>query len=186
MRRFLVQIAAFAVAAAITASNPARADVFPTVAFSFDANTFTYTYTVTQPTDATWMFGYLQVDAGVKNQAPTGPWTIQGPFVNGVELPWIKGSKTLTPATSFAFWRAPSPSDEIATNLAQPWVGVFKLVVPNSQPQPGHSLTMDGADDSHHISDVDVPGPVVVPEASSLVTFGMAALSSLLAFRQKR
>ncbi|MCC6484706.1 MAG: PEP-CTERM sorting domain-containing protein [Armatimonadetes bacterium] len=187
MRRFLISVAAVGAATvALCAASVARADVFPTVAFSFDVNTFTYTYTVTQPTNATWKFGYLQIDTGVKNQAPTGPWQISGPFVNSVELPWLKGSKSLTPTAAFAYWQAPTPNDEIDNNLPDPWVGVFKLVVPNSQPVSGYSLTMDGADDSHNITVIDVPGPAVVPEPSSLIALGSAVCSGLMVIRRKK
>ncbi len=182
MRRYLVPVLAIAAVTSLVASTGVKAAVYPSVGFSFDPSTYTYTYTITQPANGSYAFGYLQIDTGVLNQAPTGPWEMHGPYVSSVDQAWLQGFHTTSATTASAYWRAVG-NQEVPASTA--WVGVFTLRVPNSVPVSGYSLTMDGVVNTQNITQVSVPGPGLVPEPSTLVALASTALAGLLALRRK-
>ncbi len=142
------------------------ADVFPTVELtSFDPNTGTYVYTVTCPANSTYPFGYFQIDAQVSNLPPTGPWIIDGPYVDGVNKAWPKGSRNWDPSGKDQAWWDGLRGQTIPANTA--WTGTFILIVPNSQPVLGQAATKDGQVGSFKIHTVLVPGPKPTPPSDT-------------------
>jgi hypothetical protein len=149
------------------ASQGFAQDVFPTVELtSFDPVTYTYTYTVTCPANSTYQFGYLQIDTQVANEGLTGSWTIDGPYVGAVNKLWPKlYFRWDSTGKDSAVWDPYSRGTVILAKTY--WQGVFKLVVPNSQPVDGKAATRDGQAGSYKVHDVQVPGPKqVTPPAS--------------------
>lgn len=146
--------------------------VFPTVTFEFVPANFSYIYTVTMTPQDTFPLGYVEVDTLVQNGGLT-PWTMLGPVANSVDLNWNKASFPWAPGCDAASWQVLTPEQEI---FPSDWVGVFTLIVPNTQPVDGFALTMDGSEWSVNPFAIEVPGPgPIVPEPS-----GLLALSGLL------
>lgn len=143
---------------ALVAGGQVCAQVFPTVELTtFGPVTGTYVYTVTCPANSTYPFGYLQIDTLAANAAPNGPWSIQGPFVNGGDQNWPKSSRSWQTGKDCAVWDPMSKGQVIPANTY--WQGTFILVVPDSLPAPGKAATKDGQIGSYKVHDILVPEP---------------------------
>ncbi|MCC6484705.1 MAG: hypothetical protein IT209_07665 [Armatimonadetes bacterium] len=165
----LTRLASFAGALAVAVCSVASAQNYPTVTLSsYNPVTFEYRYLVTQTSDATYPFGKFVIDT----QAQTS-WSLSGPFVNLVDQDWFASYYARTASADSVYWLATSDDQEVPDHQA--WQGEFVLVAPNTSPVPGSVLTKDGVVGSNHVSQVDVPGPVV-PEPASLLALGGAML----------
>lgn len=153
-------VVSLVVAVVLIIGGSASAQVFPSVTLSsFDKPTGTYVYTVTCPADSTYPFGYLQIDTQVANAFPTGPWTMQGALVGGVNKNWPLGVIRWDAANGkdSAIWDPISRGTVISANTY--WTGQFILIVPDSEPVPGYAATRDGVAGSYKVHEVLVPGP---------------------------
>ncbi len=164
----LSRLATVTGALAIAVCSVASAQNYPTVALSlYNPVTFEYRYTVTQPSDGTYLFGKLVLDTHAQTN-----WSMSGPFVGSVDQGWFASYFARTATEDSVYWLATSDAQEVPANQA--WQGEFVLIAPNTVPVPGSFLTKDGVVASTHISHVDVPG--VVPEPASVLMVGPALL----------
>jgi hypothetical protein len=153
----------------------------PTVELtSYDPMTGTYIYTVTLYADNTYPFGYFQVDTQAANMPPNGPWMIEGPFVNDVDLSWPTGCiqwDTINGKYA-AIWDPISRGEIIPANTY--WQGQFMLVVPDSEPVMGLASTKDGQPNSYKVHYVLVPSPTyheppsIMPPVTEIAFEGVA------------
>jgi hypothetical protein len=161
------------------------ADVYPTLTYGgFDVDTFTYTYNVTCPSDMTWAFGQLVVQAEVPEAGIYAGWGLGAspePASN-----WFGYSEYRDESGDNAIWLALEQADVIEPGTA--WSGTFTLTVPNSEPkEDGLAVTMDGGPGSSHSTTVYVPGPGgVIPEPSSLLALGALAGGLIPLVRRRR
>ncbi len=174
----IITLTILAALATLSLAGLASAAIYPTVTVTLVGDE--YTFTVNSPANATYPFGYFQVDAQVAEAFPYIPWTQTGPWVSNVDQVWTAGRFPVGPFTS-AFWRA-SRAQEILPGTA--WVGQFKLTVPNSAPVTGFVLTMDGVA-GQNTTQLEVPGPFIVPEPSVLAAAAFS-LMGFVAIKRKR
>lgn len=132
--------------------------VYPSVTFSFDSATFTYSYTVKTNGDNTDPFGFIQVDMLVPSSWVT---QVSGPWVAGEDKKWAWFQGNWQQACDYVCWQS-TQEQQIPSQTV--WEGVFRLVVPNSVPAYGYVYTKDGGSAYHPIQ-LMVPA---VPEPGSL------------------
>lgn len=149
----------------------------PSVSMSFNPITFTYTYTVIQPADASDTLTDFCV-LGVTEM--TDPYVMTNPTSGGIPLGtppgWWQNRQTWTnPSTgqSGVEYRWYHGGVKKAPHSSLPWTGLFIIQVPGSQPVPGIVTTM-GASQVINTYTIDVPG--FVPEPSSVAALGVMLL----------
>jgi hypothetical protein len=183
---------------ALTMASVAMADIYiyPTVAFEFVPDDCIYRYTVTVTASDSFPLGYLELDTFVKNGGLT-PFTMEGPVADAIDLDW----STMTPEwqdpgppigpCDSAIWYVDKSRNQVEINPQAPgfttWVGVYTLIVPNTEPRDGMGLTMDGLEESAQSFTIIVPGPAPIPEPSGMIALGgsMIGLGGILLRRRK-
>jgi len=156
------------------------AAVYPTVDFAFNPSTFEYAWTVNYPADATAYFTIFQVSS----KLPSGSWTS------------FSGAWSGDPSTdeAWAFTSPPNPDTTVALRWiggaahqripgTGAWTGVFKIVVPNSEPIAGNVRTYASVTSYNTVAS-QVPN--IVPEPSSLVALlSMVGIAPLVLRRRR-
>lgn len=151
---------------------------FPTVEYmGFEQASWTYTYKVTQWLTCENAFDDFEIDMYL----PVGTaYTASGPFVgtpSGTSLNWaIHDGYVVNSGFMGVEWMGNEETVVWPGNaLEEPWVGYFKLQVPNSAPITGplgDAVTrwVGTIESEHSTMGITVPGPV--PEPSSLIALG--------------
>lgn len=180
--RFFVVLILAVLLASICVSAQAQA-VYPSVTLSYDAKSWTYTYHVAYPQNATDPFGELNLYTYAWSwNGVVDLWTPSGPVVGGVDQAWMCELSDGDFGTTVK-WRA-FGAQEVT---AGPWEADFVLVAPNTAPVAGEGMTKDGVVGSTHTFSIDVPGPAPVPEPSALAALGsMLGAAGLLIRRRQR
>jgi len=176
MSRFFRVVVLGAVLGLIACSGGYTAP-YPTVQLlSYDPVTYTYEYEVRQDFDGVDGFGQFEVDAYT---VQADPYSMSGPVsnINGNEAWWTTRTTWSPPDPYVAYvWYGGNvpPGFVLEQAYGVPWIGVFTLTVPNTQPVPGMVIVTMATDGYKHAVNEDVPG--AVPEPS-----GLAALGTMLA-----
>jgi len=159
--------------------NVALGDVvYPSVTFSFDSATFTYSYTVHTNGDNTDPFGFIQVDM----QVPfTWVASASGPWVGGTDQKWAMFHGNREPGYDYICWQA-TETQQIPRETV--WTGIYKIIVPNTIPADGYVYTKDGGDAYHPIK-LMVPA-VPEPGSLSVLLIGCSGLAGFWVRKLKR
>lgn len=143
----------------------------PTVTLSsFDSATGTYVYTVSCPPNNEYPFGYFQIDTMVTNAAPTGPWSMQGPFVDGINNSWPVASVLWDPLNirDSAIWGPVAGVQLIPENTA--WQADFIITAPESEPVVGTVITSIGNGGAYQLHTLLVPGQKTIAPSNPPTT----------------
>jgi hypothetical protein len=155
-----------------------HAAVYPSVTFSFDDPTDTYTYTIQTSANDTYPFGFFQVDMEVPFSYVA---TVEGPWANGDNQNWATFHGNRAPGFDYVSWQA-AAGEQVTQGTV--WTGLFKLIVPNTTPIPGNVYTKDGGDAfyEHHVMVPAVPEP----GSLSVLLVGFSGIVGFWARRLKR
>jgi len=141
-------------------------DIYPTVDFSFNSSTCEYSWTVNYTSATNVYFTALQVFSSL----PSDSWTKESGAWSGSPAQdegWIFTSPGNGDGTVALKWQGDATQQRKPINGA--WTGVFKVVVPNSQPVAGTLWTY--ASTLKHLTQSTYV-PQVVPEPSSALALG--------------